>query len=205
MTTPFPFPTALDRLAASLLETELPPEAPRHRAILDTLLEVQQLDEQLLGPGSPALDATLTRIQQTEQLTDLLVERLAAGHELALLLSADSCACGDGGEGDDAPHDDEEFLCCPDDQPQPPPILHTVLGIFADLGDPDALASTDLVAALRTLPGTAEGRWRYADLTPTRLAQLLAPYEIQSRDITLPDGRRRKAYRRSALLAAADR
>ena len=74
--------------------------------------------------------------------------------------------------------------------------------VFADLGDEDAVASADLVAALRHLPGVAEGRWRYADLTQPRLAQLLAPYEVSTRDVTLPDGRRRKSYRRGALLAA---
>ncbi len=80
--------------------------------------------------------------------------------------------------------------------------MHAALSAFGTLGDPEAVASCDLVAALRTVPGVAEGRWRYADLTQSRLAQLLAPYEVSTRDITLPDGRRRKSYRRSALLAA---
>jgi hypothetical protein len=64
------------------------------------------------------------------------------------------------------------------------------------------MSSADLVNCLRDLPGQAEGRWRYADLTQTRLAQLLAPYEVSTRDITLANGRRCKSYRRSALLAA---
>ncbi|MEU3599283.1 DUF3631 domain-containing protein [Streptomyces sp. NPDC006798] len=198
MTTPFLFPTVLDHLAAALLKTELPPETPRHRAILDTFLEVQQLDEQLLGPGSP-LDDTLTSTQRNE-LADLLVERLAAGQELALLLSAETSAFTGDAEGD-VPADEPDEP----DEDEAGSILHTVLGVFAGRGDPDALASTDLVDALRVLPGIAEGRWRYADLTSARLARLLAPYEVKPRDITLPDGRRRKAYRRAALLAATER
>ncbi|MFJ4688894.1 DUF3631 domain-containing protein [Streptomyces sp. NPDC088789] len=199
---PFPFPSALDYFAASHLGTVLPPALPRHQAILDAVLDVQDLDRQLVGEDSPALDKTLTPRQQIEQLTDVLTERLAAGHELALLLARDCCACA-------TPSDEDagggEFLSCPGDRPQPPGIVHAALGIFAGHGDPDALASVDLVAALRTLPGWTEGPWRYADLTPARLARLLAPYEVQSRDITLPGGRRRKAYRRAALLAAAHR
>ncbi|MFE4664556.1 DUF3631 domain-containing protein [Streptomyces sp. NPDC056716] len=214
MTTPFQFPTALDHLAAELLQTELPAELPCHGAVLDAFLDVLRLDEQLLDPDIPALDEPRSPKEQIERFTGLLAERLAAGLELVVLLSAGSCACngtddsdsdGHSGGAPDNGEDGPEFLSCPGDRPQPPGIVHTVLGIFAELGDPDALASVDLVAALRTLPGTAEGRWRYADLTPARLAHLLAPYEVQSRDITLPDGRRRKAYRRAALLAAAHR
>ncbi|MFD7782013.1 DUF3631 domain-containing protein [Streptomyces nojiriensis] len=66
-------------------------------------------------------------------------------------------------------------------------------------GSPDALSFADLVAELRTLPGIAEGRWPYAELTQTRLATLLRPYEAASRDITHDDGRRRKSYHRNAL------
>ncbi|MFF0448045.1 DUF3631 domain-containing protein [Streptomyces sp. NPDC004609] len=206
------FPTDFDRAAAVLLETELPPELSRHRAILNTHLDVQQMDELIFGPDSPALDNSLTVDQQIKEFTDLLAQRLTAGRELARLLSADACTCTctcptNTGTGDrsDEPLQETEFAFVSGSRVPPPGVLHAVLGIFADLGDPDALASADLVAALRTLPGTAEGRWRYADLTHARLAQLLAPYEVQSRDITLPDGRRRKSYRLSALLAAADR
>ncbi|MGW4204206.1 DUF3631 domain-containing protein [Streptomyces sp. NPDC004726] len=208
------FPTDFDRAAAVLLETELPPELSRHRAILDTHLDIQQMDELIFGPDSPALDNSLTIDQQIKELTDLLAQRLTAGRELARLLSADSCTCTctctcptDTGTADrsDERLQGPEFRFVTGGRVQPPGVLHAVLGIFADFGDPDALASADLVASLRTLPGIAEGRWRYADLTPARLAQLLAPYEVQTRDITLPDGRRRKAYRRAALLAATDR
>lgn len=85
---------------------------------------------------------------------------------------------------------------------QPVGIVEACLAAFAELGDPDAMASQDLVAMLRQAPGFAAGRWRFTDLTQARLAHLLAPYEVTTRDVTLPDGRRRKAYRLSALLAA---
>jgi hypothetical protein len=86
--------------------------------------------------------------------------------------------------------------------PRPAGIVQACLSAFAELGDPAAMASQDLVALLRHVPGYAAGMWRFADLTQTRLAHLLAPYEVTTRDATLPDGRRRKSYRLSALLAA---
>jgi hypothetical protein len=66
------------------------------------------------------------------------------------------------------------------------------------------MASADLLALLHRMPGFAVGRWRFTDLTQTRLAQVLAPYGVETRDATLPDGRRRKSYRLRALLAAED-
>nr|WSX75893.1 DUF3631 domain-containing protein [Streptomyces sp. NBC_00899] len=81
-------------------------------------------------------------------------------------------------------------------------IVEACLAVFAELGDPEVMASEDLVVLLRQAPGYAAGRWRFADLTQARLAHLLAPYEVTTRDATLPDGRRRKSYRLSALLAA---
>ncbi|WP_406401933.1 DUF3631 domain-containing protein [Streptomyces uncialis] len=195
------FPTLLDKLAATLRGTELPPENPHHRAILDALLEVQRLDEQLTGPALPALDQLDGTQERLEQLTAAVAERLAAGHELALLISSRFCCCTDAEE--DIAGDDEDFLSCPGEHARPSGIIHAVLDVFAEFGNPDALASGDLVAELRRLPGVAEGRWRYADLTQARLAQLLAPYEISTRDVTLPDGRRRKSYRRAALAALA--
>ncbi|MFD4829187.1 DUF3631 domain-containing protein [Streptomyces uncialis] len=194
------FPTLLDQLAATLRGAELPSENPHHRAILDALLKVQRLDEQLTGPLIPALDQPGGAGEQLEQLTGALADRLAAGHELALLLSSHFCCCSDVEE--DITEDDEDFLSCPGEHPRPSGIVQAALDVFAEFGDPDALASQDLVAELRRLPGVAEGRWRYADLTQARLAQLLAPYEISTRDVTLPDGRRRKAYRRAALATA---
>jgi hypothetical protein len=81
-------------------------------------------------------------------------------------------------------------------------IVEACLVAFEELGNPEAMASEDLVALLRRAPGFAVGKWAFADLTQARLAQLLAPYDVTTRDATLPDGRRRKSYRRSALLAA---
>ncbi|MGW6454371.1 DUF3631 domain-containing protein [Streptomyces sp. NPDC055078] len=196
------FPTLIDRLAATLRGAELPPENPHHRAILDALFEVQRLDEQLTGPDNRALDPLDRTGEKLEQLTEALAERLAAGHELALLLSSHCCCRPDTAQEDDEEGDDEDFLSCLGEHPRPSGILHAALEAFAEFGDPDALASADMVAALRRQPGVAEGRWRYADLTQARLAQLLAPYEISTRDVTLPDGRRRKSYRRAALAAA---
>jgi hypothetical protein len=81
-------------------------------------------------------------------------------------------------------------------------IVEACLVAFEELGEPEAVASEDLVALLRHAPGFAVGKWRFADLTQARLAHLLAPYDVTTRDATLPDGRRRKSYRLSALLAA---
>jgi hypothetical protein len=81
-------------------------------------------------------------------------------------------------------------------------IVEACRAAFAELGDPEAMASEDLVHLLRQAPGYAAGRWRFADLTQARLAHLLAPYEVTTRDVTLPDGRRRKSYRLSTLIAA---
>jgi len=84
----------------------------------------------------------------------------------------------------------------------PEGIVEACLVAFEELGDPEAVASGDMVALLRHAPGSAVGRWRFADLTQARLAHLLAPYGVTTRDATLPDGRRRKSYRLSALLEA---
>ncbi|WP_405734918.1 DUF3631 domain-containing protein [Streptomyces sp. NBC_01537] len=207
------FPTLLDTLAATVLDTEPPKENPHHRALLDTFVEIQHLDQQLLDLAGADRPAGASAVEQLEQLTDLIVERLAAGHELTRLLSTACCCTGTGtgtGTGTDAEDGDgdgdgdgaEDLLFCPSGRRQTGSIVQACLEVFADLGDEDAVASADLVAVLRHLPGVAEGRWRYAELTQARLAQLLAPYEVSTRDVTLPDGRRRKSYRRGALLAA---
>ncbi|MEU2874109.1 DUF3631 domain-containing protein [Streptomyces olivoreticuli] len=185
------FPTLLDALAATLLESELPRENPHHRAILDAFLRTQHLDQQLLDLADPDLPFDTSAAEQLEKLIALLVERLAAGHELARMLST-GCCCAD------TVAEDDGFLHCPGADS----IVHTALEVFAAVDDPEAMSSADLVDCLRDLPGVAEGRWRYADLTQARLAQLLAPYEVFTRDVTLPNGRRCKSYRRSALLAA---
>nr|WP_165983964.1 DUF3631 domain-containing protein [Streptomyces sp. YIM 98790] len=75
--------------------------------------------------------------------------------------------------------------------------------VFDRLGHPDAISSQDLVRELRQMPGPRWApHWPRTALTQRRLAELLAPYEVFSRDVTLPDGRRRKSYRRSAIVGA---
>ncbi|MFI5982101.1 DUF3631 domain-containing protein [Streptomyces sp. NPDC051555] len=76
------------------------------------------------------------------------------------------------------------------------------LNAFGRRGNPQAMASMDLVAELTGVPGVAGKGWRYADITPVRLAKLLAPYDIHPRNTDLSDGRRRKAYSRRALARA---
>jgi hypothetical protein len=84
----------------------------------------------------------------------------------------------------------------------PSRIIDDCLTIFADRNDPAALTCADLTGDLRELPGLAEDRRPYADLTQPRLARLLAAHGICSQDITGPGGRCYQSYRRSALLAA---
>ncbi|WP_129838083.1 DUF3631 domain-containing protein [Streptomyces sp. RFCAC02] len=91
------------------------------------------------------------------------------------------------------------------DSPEPMSLLDACLTAFSTAGDPAAMASADLVAGLRHLPGTAEGRWLYRDLTQQRLAHLLAPYRIHTRDTRLGNGRRLKAYHRADLAALGRR
>ncbi|OEV04041.1 hypothetical protein AN219_37425 [Streptomyces nanshensis] len=193
------FPTLLDALTDSFLEEAPERENPRHRDILETYRDIQALDRRLREMANTRPPSGMSATGQLKQLTDLIIERLALGHILAQLLASD-CRCG----AQTGPQHDEDpdFLSCPSDPQRAGSILDQCLEVFADLGNPDAMASADLVDMLRRLPGLAGGRWRFAELTPARLAQLLAPYDVQTRDITLPDGRRRKSYRRSALLSA---
>ncbi|WP_330324650.1 DUF3631 domain-containing protein [Streptomyces pseudovenezuelae] len=93
----------------------------------------------------------------------------------------------------------EEFLTCPS---RPRTIVHACLDIFDLLGAAQYVSTAELVARLRELPGEADGRWRYADLTPVRLALLLRPYGVQSRKPRNVDGSRYRAYRRGDLQAA---
>ncbi|QPP05167.1 DUF3631 domain-containing protein [Streptomyces bathyalis] len=187
------FPTILDALSDCLLDQEPEQENPRHRDILETYRDIQALDRRLrTAANTPPSGMSAT--EQLKQLTDLLVERLALGHVLTELLSSQCCCT--------AEEEEEGFLYCPSDVAPAGGILEQCLEVFADLGDPEAMASGDLVDMLRRLPGLAGGRWLFAELTQARLAQLLAPYDVQTRDITLPDGRRRKSYRRSALVSA---
>ncbi|MBA2950285.1 DUF3631 domain-containing protein [Streptomyces himalayensis] len=229
------FPTLIDQVAAAVLAPAQVTENPHHRAILDVFVEVQELVRQL----AELADAELSGVSPTEQLntlTDLLVERMAAGAELSALLST-SCCCaaayepapegeyapGDGEEPDFDPFDDfegldafdepddlddfddvhedvcEEFLSCPS---SPQTIVHACLDVFDDEGAPEYVSTAELVERLRGLPGQADGRWRYAELTPLRLGLLLRNYGVQARKPRAADGSRYRAYRRADLLAA---
>ncbi|GAA3389041.1 hypothetical protein [Streptomyces roseoviridis] len=91
------FPNFLDHYARTLLNIRAATENPHHRALLETYAEVQQLEARLLdavvaphpqsGPG------------EKHPCTELLIDRLAAGQELAALLSA-ACCRPDGEEAD---------------------------------------------------------------------------------------------------------
>ncbi|MBC2878078.1 MULTISPECIES: DUF3631 domain-containing protein [Streptomyces] len=189
-------PALLEALVTRLLTEGAPlQENPHHRRLLETFLTIQHIDEHILD----VVDGGARAFDELVDLTELLLARLQAGGELRALLSS-ACCCtpttADGAPADTAEAPDPRRTESSDS------IVEACLKVFADRGGPDAMASTDLVAALQHLPGVAENRWRYADLTPIRLANLLSRYEIAPRDVTLSDGRRRKSYRRAALQAA---
>ena len=221
------FPTLIDQVAAAVLAPAQVTENPHHRAILDVFVEIQELDRHL----AELADAELPGVSPTEQLntlTDLLVERMAAGAELSVLL-ATSCCCAaayedessaeyeplddeepgfdpdfdhfEGFDDFDDLHEDacEEFLSCPS---SPQTIVHACLAVFDDEGAPEYVSTAELVERLRDLPGQAEGRWSYADLTPLRLGLLLRGYGVQPCKPRAADGSRYRAYRRADLLAA---
>ncbi len=120
---------------------------------------------------------------------------MGAGAELSAPLSTSCCcaaACEPAPEGEYEPVDDqdpdadpdvdpdfdeltpeEDFLSCPS---RPTTLVHACLDALTDR---EYIGTTDLVTHLRTLPGEAEGRRLYADLTPIRLALLLRPEGVQ--------------------------
>ncbi|MCX4717248.1 DUF3631 domain-containing protein [Streptomyces virginiae] len=191
----------LQALMTALLEPRPAPH-PRHQALLDARERQLEVEAELSAWASrpqPTIEAAQDK--ELDDLSNLLVEHAQAGRQVSYLLGADTCC---------SPCSDSEQPPTVSSRPAEnavsafaaPCILAACLDVFAFHGSPDALSSADLVAELRTLPGIAEGRWPYAELTQTRLATLLRPYEVASRDITHGDGRRRKSYRRSAFLAA---
>lgn len=245
------FPSLIDQVAAAVLAPAEVTENPHHRAIVDVFVEIQDLDRQLAALAGAERPAGVTVTEQLDALTDLLIERMAAGAELSALLSA-SCCCAaayepepsseyelaDDEEPDGEPESDpdlgpdvegfddfedpegtddfdgldvfddcddlhedtcEEFLTCPS---RPWTIVHACLDIFDALGAAQYVSTAELLARLRKLPGEAEGRWRYADLTPVRLALLLRPYGVQAGKPRSVDGSRYRAYRRDDLQAA---
>jgi hypothetical protein len=235
------FPTLIDQVAAAVLAPAEVSENPHHRAIVDVFVEIQDLDRQLADMSGAERPADVSATKQLDALTDLLIERMAAGAELSALLST-SCCCAaayepappceyepvedeepdfepdfepdvegfDDFEDLEGPDDldefddlhettCEEFLSCPS---RPQTIVHACLDVVDVLGAAEYVSTAELVARLRELPGEAEGRWSYADLTPVRLALLLRPYGVRSRKPRNVDGSRYRAYRRGDLLAA---
>ncbi|MDD9380348.1 DUF3631 domain-containing protein [Streptomyces sp. ZAF1911] len=195
-----PFPNFLDDFAANLTGATPHETNPQHRAILDAFTDVQNCDLRLLTDIATAIEAGKGTAQQLEACADALIERLIAGYELSLLLST-GCCCAQDAEPCVPCGLEQDEECCQEPE-LPGSLLEACLGVFAQLGDPYAVASADLVDALRDLPGIAGKHWRYSDLTQARLAELLAPHGMRTRDVTLPDGRRRKSYQRDALLTA---
>ncbi|MYT96594.1 MULTISPECIES: DUF3631 domain-containing protein [unclassified Streptomyces] len=194
------FPSGLDDLTAALADFDTPQENPHHRAILDAYRRVQQLDAQLLavaggGPTGCLADAH----EQLEQLTDVLILRVLAGAELTRLLSTKCCCshAADEGEADTA-EDEAGCRSCPAAEHT---IVHACLDAFAADGDPAAMSSADLTDRLRQLPGMAEDRWSYAELSPLRLSRLLAPYGARPRNVRFGTYQL-KGYLRSSLMAA---
>ncbi|MGP9017620.1 DUF3631 domain-containing protein [Streptomyces sp. BR1] len=191
------FPSGLDDLTAALTGFDIPQENPHHRAIVDTHRRVQQLDARLLAvAGGEPTGRLADTGEQLEQLTDLLILRVLAGAELTRLLST-ACCCAPVGE-QDAAYKAADCRSCPQAAHT---IVHACLDAFAAAGDPAAMSSAELTDHLRQLPGTAEDRWAYAELTPKRLGYLLTPYGARSRNIRF-GACQLKGYLRSSLTAA---
>ncbi|MFG2683557.1 DUF3631 domain-containing protein [Streptomyces sp. NPDC048392] len=219
------FPTLIDQIAAAVLAPAEVTENPHHRAILDVFVETQELDRllaELAAADLPGVSAG----EQLDTLTDLLVERMAAGAELSALLST-SCCCAatfepdPPGEYDPAEDDEpdfdpdfegfddfddlheeavEDFLSCPS---RPQTIVHACLDVFDAHGSPEYVSSAELVERLRELPGHADARWRYSDLNALRLSLILRrSHGIQSHRPRAADGSRYRAFRRADLLGA---
>ncbi|MEV7196924.1 DUF3631 domain-containing protein [Streptomyces sp. NPDC093510] len=200
-------PSGLDDLTAALAGLGISQENPHHRAILDAHCRVQQLDAQLLAmAGDRPTVCFADAHEQLEQLTDLLILRLLAGAELTLLLSTPCCCspASDEGEADtaedevDTAEGEADCRSCPVAEHT---IVHACLDAFAADGDPAAMSSAALTDRLRHLPGMAEDRWSYAELTPHRLGRLLAPYGARPRNVRFGTYQL-KGYLRSSLQAA---
>lgn len=194
------FPSGFDDLTAALAGLDTPQENPHHRAILDAYRRVQQMDAQFLavaGGGSTGCFAGAH--EQLEQLTDVLMLRVLVGAELTRLLSIPCCCSHAVGDSDeDTAKDAVDCRSCPAAQHT---IVHACLDAFAADGDPSAVSSADLTDRQRQMPGMAEGRWSYADLTPLRLSRLLAPYGVRPRNVRFGTYQL-KGYLRSSLTAA---
>lgn len=225
------FPTLIDQIATAVLAPAKVTENPHHRTILDLFVETQELDRQLAELAAADLPG-VSAGEQLDTLTDLLVERMAAGAELSALLST-SCCCaaafepGPPGEYDsaedvepdfDPDFDDFEDLEAMDEfddlheeavedflscPSRPQTIVHACLDVFDAHGSPEYVSSAELVERLRELPGHADARWRYSDLNALRLSLILRrSHGVQSHRPRAADGSRYRAFRRADLLDA---
>ncbi|NEB01953.1 DUF3631 domain-containing protein [Streptomyces sp. SID13726] len=196
------FPSLNDQVAAVLAPAPAA-ENPHHRTLVAMFVEIH-LDRRLADLAGAERPAGVTATQRLDQLTDLLIERMAAGAELSTLLS-NGCCCAAAYEPEppshDEPEDDGEPDGGPDSDPEVDPAAED-FDIFDDRGSAQGISTAELVARLRARPGEAEGRWRYTDLTPVRLAMLLRPHGMTSRKPRTAAGSRYRACRRSDLQAA---
>ncbi|MEK8146232.1 hypothetical protein NKH18_48385 [Streptomyces sp. M10(2022)] len=72
------FPTLIDQITAAVLAPAEVTENPHHRAILNVFVETQELDRQLAELAATDLPG-VSAGEQPDTLTDLLIERMAAG------------------------------------------------------------------------------------------------------------------------------
>ncbi|MEV6730704.1 DUF3631 domain-containing protein [Streptomyces sp. NPDC051364] len=198
------YPSFLDNFTTTLMGTKPKESNLHHWAILDAFTDVQDAEQRLRSALTAASQAGSAAAEKLDECLELLLDRLAAGADLSMLLSTACCSvagapvdkpCALSGLEQDEP-------CCQEPEEPAACLLDACSNAFAELGNPHAVASADLVDILQHLPGVAGNHWRYSDLTQARLAQLLAPHGMRTRDITLPDGRRRKSYSRETLLTA---
>lgn len=149
-----------------------PAETPHQDALIDTAQNIEEL-ESLLGD---LVGDSLTGRGDTElflQLNELLIEHLAAKRLLTRLLSRPCCCqTTTGTEPKDTERKDSETGSSVDEPAEPETIVHAALSDFRDVRNPGAVASGDLVIALRQPSGS------FADLIQARLAQFMAPFEI---------------------------
>ncbi|MFC8198944.1 DUF3631 domain-containing protein [Streptomyces sp. NPDC057298] len=124
------FPTLIDQVAAAVLAPAKATENPRHRAIVDVFVEIQDLDRQLAALAGAERPADVSATEQLQKFADLLIERMTAGAELRALLST-SCCCADAYE----PASPSEYEPVKDEQPDYDPDLDPDFEGFDDFQD----------------------------------------------------------------------
>ncbi|GAA0443642.1 DUF3631 domain-containing protein [Streptomyces olivaceiscleroticus] len=81
-------------------------------------------------------------------------------------------------------------------------ILTDIRAAFASCGDPDALATTRMLAMLKEDPEAPWAEYGTGGLTPRGLQLLLKDYGINSANIRFPDGSQAKGFARNKFLDA---